>query len=213
MRKSSPLDRLINRTTQGLLAATVLQPERSWYLSDLAKHLRRRPSSLQQPLAALVSAGVLSRRKEGNRVYYRADADCPFLPELQGLIAKTVGLVDVLRKALQPLGAKLRVAFIHGSVAQCRERSASDVDLIVIGSAGLSELSPGLEAAEERLGRPVNASVFSPREFAAKLAAGDHFLRSVLDNEKLFIVGAPHDLEEAARRKPRRGPQDKQAGA
>jgi predicted transcriptional regulator len=81
MRKSSPIDPLLNKTTQGLLAATVLQPQRWWYLSDLAVHLRRRPSSLQRPLAALVSAGVLARRKEGNRVYFRADQDCPFLPE------------------------------------------------------------------------------------------------------------------------------------
>ena len=98
MRKSSPIDPLISKTVQGLLAATVLQPERSWYLSDLAKHLGRRPSSLQAPLASLAAAGILRRRKDGNRVYYQADPQCPFLRELQGIIAKTVGLADVLRE-------------------------------------------------------------------------------------------------------------------
>ncbi len=205
MRKASPIDPLLNKTTQGLLAATVLQPERWWYLSDLAKHLRRQPSSIQQPLAALVSAGILSRRKEGNRVYFQANSDCPFLPELQGLIAKTVGLVDVLRDALKPLRAQLQVAFIHGSVAKAREQPASDIDLIAIGSLGLSELSPALEAAEQRLGRPVNANVYSPEEFAKKLAAKNHFLCSVLDKEKLFVVGKANDLEKAAHRKARRG--------
>jgi predicted nucleotidyltransferase len=195
MRKSSPIDPLIKKTTQGLLAATVLRPERSWYLSDLAKHLRRRPSSLQEPLAALVSAGVLSRRKEGNRVYFQANPDCPFLPELQGLMAKTAGLVDVIRDALAPLKSQLEVAFIHGSVAASRERAASDIDLVVIGRAGLAELSPVLEKAEQRVGRPVNAIVYSPEEFAKKVAARNHFLRSVLDKEKLFVVGKPNDLE------------------
>jgi DNA-binding transcriptional ArsR family regulator len=195
MRKTSAVDRLINKTTQALLGATVLQPDRSWYLSDLAKHLRRRPSSLQQPLAALVSAGILTRRKEGNRVYFRTDPDCPFLPELQGLIAKTVGLVDVIRDSLSPLADQLEVAFIHGSVAKAREQAASDIDLIVIGSLGLAELSPVLEGAESRLGRPVNANVYSPAEFAKKLAAGNHFLRSVLGKKKLFVIGKPHDLK------------------
>jgi DNA-binding transcriptional ArsR family regulator/predicted nucleotidyltransferase len=213
MRKTSPIDPLINKTTQGLLAATVLQPDRWWYLSDLAKHLRRRPSSLQQPLAALVSAGILSRRKEGNRVYFQANAGCPFLPELQGLIAKTFGLVDVLRDALQPLKAHLEVAFIHGSVAPSREHSASDIDLIAIGSLGLSDLSPALETAEQRLGRPVNANVYSPQEFAKKLAAKNHFLCSVLDGEKLFVVGKANDLETVGQRKSRRGAQDQSAGA
>ena len=201
MRKSSPIDPLINRTTQGLLAATVLSPDRSWYLSDLAKHLRRRPSSLQEPLAALVSAGVLSRRKEGNRVYFQANPGCPFLPELQGLLAKTVGLVDVLRDALAPLGSRLGVAFIHGSVAASREHARSDVDLVAIGRAGLAELSPRLEKAEERLGRPVNASVYSPEEFAKKVSARNHFVCSVLGKHKLFVVGKPNDLERIAGRK------------
>ena len=92
MRKSSPIDPIINKTTQALLAATVLEPGRSWYLSDLAKHLSLSPSSLQRELAGLVQAGVLSRQRDGNRVYYRADPDCPFLAELQGLMAKTAGL-------------------------------------------------------------------------------------------------------------------------
>ena len=203
MRKSSPLDPLINKTTQGLLAATVLQPDRCWYLSDLASHLRRRPSSLQTPLAALVSAGILSRRKEGNRVYFQANPDCPFLPELEGLMAKTVGLVEVLREALVPLTDRLDVAFVHGSVARSSEGAASDVDLIAVGFLGLAELSPALGKAEERLGRSVNASVYSRQEFAKRLAAKNHFLCSVLDKEKLFVVGQPNDLERITGRKTR----------
>jgi len=203
MRKSNPIDPLINKTTQGLLAATVLQPDRWWYLSDLAKHLRRRPSSLQSPLFALVSAGILSRRKEGNRVYFQANLNCPFLPELQGLMAKTVGLVEVLCETFLPLKDRLEVAFIHGSVAKSSEVAASDIDVIAIGSLGLADLSPVLEKAEERLGRPVNASVYSPQEFAKKIAAKNHFLCAVLDKEKLFVLGEPNDLERIAGRKPR----------
>ena len=80
-----------------------------------------------------------------------------------------------------------------------------DIDVIAIGSLGLAELSPVLDKAEERLVRPVNANVYSPQEFASKLAAKNHFLRSVLDKEKLFVVGKPHDLERIAGRKSRRG--------
>jgi len=195
MRKSNPIDYLLSRTVQGLLAATLLQSDRWWYLSDLAKHLGRRPSSLQEPLASLVAAGVLRRRKDGNRVYFQADPECPFLPELRGLIAKTAGLVDVLREALLPLQNKITVAFVHGSVARAAERSASDVDLIVVGTLGLKQLAPALEAAEKRLARPVNASSYTPREFAEKLAAKNHFLQTVLKREKLFVFGNDHDLE------------------
>ncbi len=203
MRKSSPIDALLAKTTQGLLAATVLQPERWWYLSDLAKQMGRRPSSLQAPLASLVTAGILRRRREGNRVYYQADPDCPFRGELQGMIAKTVGLVEVLRDALAPLRSRIAVAFVHGSVASSQERSSSDVDLIVIGAVGPSKLAPVLDALEERLARPVNASVFTAEEFGGKVAAKNHFLRAVLNKERLFIIGTEDDLESIARRGPR----------
>ena len=199
MRKSSPLDSLISKTNQELLALLILQTDRWWYMSDLAQRLGRRPSSLQAPLASLVKSGILRRRKDGNRVYFQADPDCPFLPELQGILAKTIGLVDVLREYLEPLANSIRIAFVHGSVAKSKEKTTSDIDLIVIGSIGLKKLSPALEAAEERLARPVNASIYTEAEFFRKLAAENHFLRSVLDTEKLFIVGTEDDLEKAAR--------------
>ena len=151
MRTSSPIDSLLAKTTQGLLAATVLQPERWWYLSDLAKHMGRRPSSLQSPLTSLVTAGILRRRREGNRVYFQADPACPFRHELQGILAKTVGLFEVLQDALAPFQSRIVVAFVHGSVASGHQRPASDVDLIVIGTLGLSKLAPVLDAIEERL--------------------------------------------------------------
>lgn len=213
MRKASPLDTLFPKTTQGVLAATLLDPQRRWYLSDLARHLRRTPSSLQGPLAALVDSGILRREKEGNRVYFEVDPQCPFLSELQGIVAKTVGLVDVLRDALRPFSERITAAFVYGSVARSQERSSSDIDLMVIGTVGLSDIAPLLRQAEERLNRPVNATVYTIGEFAKKLAAGHHFVRSVLDKEKLFVLGSDHDLGKAASRRPRRASSHKQAGA
>src|SRR5262249_54481200 len=147
MRKSS-LDPLVPRVMQDLLAACCMSPQRAWYLSDLAKQLGRTPSSLQKPLAQLVRSGILKRWKDGNRVYFQADADCPFLAELTGVVAKTVGLVDVLRGTLSPYRRAIRVAFIYGSIARGIERSTSDVDLLIIADLGLRELSPALAKAE-----------------------------------------------------------------
>ncbi len=212
MRNTRAIDSLISRTTQGLLAATLLQPDRWWYLSDLAGHLHRRPSSLQRPLASLVSAGVLTRRKDGNRVYFRANPDCPFLPELQGLMAKTAGLVDVVRDLITPLEDQIVVAFIHGSLAAGREHATSDIDLIFVGSLGLSELSPILERAETLVGRPVNANVYSLVEFTQKLAAKNHFLCSVLDREKIYVIGTAYDLERISRSGPSGHAHDEQTG-
>jgi predicted nucleotidyltransferase len=201
MRKSTALDALLSRTTQGILSATLLQPDRWWYLSDLGKHLRRTPSSLQVPLAALTEAGVLRSRRDGNRIYYQANRECPLYPDLAGLVAKTVGLAEVLRACIQPVADRIVLAFVHGSVARSAERASSDVDLVVVGQVGLRELTPALQEAEARLGRAVNARVYGRPEFARKLRRRDHFLQSILAREKIFLLGSERDVEATAGRR------------
>ena len=213
MRKQRPIDALFSKSTQGLLAATILEPDRWCYLSDLAKQLQVTPSTLQQPLSSLVGAGILKRRKEGNRVYFQADSNCPFLAELQGLMMKTVGLFDVLRDALEPLSAKIESAFVYGSMARSEERSANDVDLMVIGTAGLAELSPLLAKAEEKLRREINATCYTPDELRRKVEAKNHFLTAVLQKEKMFIIGDADDLGRLTKRRASRQAPDKQVRA
>ncbi|OFV84123.1 MAG: hypothetical protein A2W26_11785 [Acidobacteria bacterium RBG_16_64_8] len=179
-----------------LLATTLLGPDRWWYLSDLAKRLGVGPSSLQRELASLVGAGILSRKRESNRVYYKANEESPLLPELRGLAAKTSGLAVVLRDALAGLVRRIMVAFVYGPMARAEERPGSEVDLLIVGKISLSDLSPRLRRAEAQLGREVNVTAFGPEEFAAKAGSGNHFLRAVLRREKMFVVGDQRDLED-----------------
>ena len=197
MRKSPPIDALFPAVRQEVLAATLMHGERWWYLSDLATALDRTPSSLQRELARLTGAGILETRQEANRTYYRPDADCPLLADLTGLVAKTVGVADVLRRAIAPLAPRIEWALIYGSLARGEEISASDVDLLVIGEVNLADLARPLKAAEKQLARPVNPSIFLRREFAAKLRAGHHFARSLVSGEKLFLLGEPREFAKA----------------
>ena len=197
MRKSPVIDALFPAVRQEVLAATLMHPDRWWYLSDLAAHLRRSPSSLQRELSQLVAAGILETRQEANRTYYRPNADCPLLPELTGLIAKTVGIADVLRVALAKFAEHIEWAFLYGSIARGEEISESDVDLLVIGAVKLSDLAGPLKAAERQLGRPINPTIFPRREFAAKLRAGHHFVRSLVAGDKHFLFGEPREFAKA----------------
>jgi len=178
----------------------LLHPQREWYLSDMAAHLGVRPSSLQRTLAAFTRATILQRRVNGNRVYYRAEPTCPILGELTGILTKTVGIAAPLQNALAPFCDQIRVAFIHGSVAEGREQADSDVDLIIVGEVPNSDLAFALRSAREKLSREVNFTRYTPKEFAAKVKNGHHFLTSVLDKPRIFLVGGEHELAEAAGR-------------
>lgn len=213
MRKSPLLSPLFSHTMQAVLAATILRPHHEWYLSDLAGHLKVRPSSLQRALATLTEAGILCRRADGNRIYYGVNPDCPILPELAGILTKTIGIVEPLREALVPLKKQIVLAFIHGSIAESREQSESDIDLIVVGDVASADLAVALRRPQETLGRPINATRYSLLEFQSKIVGGHHFLSSVLQKPKMFVIGGEDDLERIARGKARGGRAHQQAGA
>ncbi len=191
-----------------VLAATLTQPDKWWYLSELAQFLRTTPSSLQRELKSLVDGGILQQRREGTRIYYKAETRSPVFPELRGLVEKTAGLLPTLQQALEPFQGRIDCAFVYGSVARRQEHALSDVDLLVIGAVGLAELAPALRKTETRLGREVNVTSYSVGEFENKVAAKDHFLTAILRGPKEFVKGNQRDLDEVIGKPRRPAPSD-----
>jgi len=198
----SSLDAVIPVLRQLILAELLVRESRPLYRVELARKLGVSPSSLQRPLQAMAQTGLLLAHKRGREVHYEVDPDNPLVPELRSLLRKSHGLLDVLRSAVEPFADRTRVAFVYGSMASGTERPSSDVDLMVIGDATLSELSPSLHGAEAILGRPVNAKLYSPATLRDMAARRNHFLLAVLEKPKLFVVGAQDELEEIVGRRP-----------
>jgi DNA-binding transcriptional ArsR family regulator len=206
MRKNSILDALFPRTRQNILATLLLSPERRWYLSNLAHHLKVPPSSLQRELASLAGAGILCRETDGNRVYYQANPSHPLLPELQSLFAKTVGLADKVWDTLRPLGEHIDLAFIFGSVARGERTAHSDVGVLIVGSVGMADLALPLRELERALRIPVNVTHLTAAELRDKRTRNNHFLQTVLRGRKIFLKGSEHELTDTAD-----GPKDQNA--
>ena len=203
MRTRKGADALFPETRKRILAALFMQADREWFASDLARHLKVPKTSLQRELEHLHSAGIIQRRVEGKHVYYRADRENPIFPELKGIMAKTAGLVEVIREVLRPMAKRIDIAFIYGSVARSEESPKSDVDLLVVGEVGLSDLALPLQMASGTLAREVNPTVYGRAEFERK-AATESFVSAILDKEKLFVVGTENDLERAVGKPKRR---------
>jgi DNA-binding transcriptional ArsR family regulator len=195
MRNTKPLDALMPKTRQGILAALLGQPDKTWYVSELARRIGVPPSSLQRELEGLTQAGILKTYRQGRMVYFQANADSPIFPDLRSLLLKTAGLADVLADALNPLADRVRVAFVYGSMASGSEQSDSDIDLMLIGTLTPAELAIPLREARGLLGRDINPTVYSPAEFLEKRKAGNPFLTRVLDKPKLFVVGNSYELD------------------
>jgi predicted nucleotidyltransferase len=138
----------------------------------------------------LVLAGVLTRDARGREIYYRANRACPIFAELYGLVLKTVGLADVLRATLTPLHDDIRLAVVYGSQAAGTATSASDVDVLVVGTVEEIALHKAVAQAETQLARTVNYTLLSPREFARRRRERGGFVPRVLAGPTIPILGS-----------------------
>jgi len=160
---------------------------------ELARRSGVNESALRQELRKLKRLGLVRARRAGNRVYYRSNTDHPLYLEIHRLVLKTGGLVDVIGEALK--GARIKVAFVFGSVADGKATVSSDVDLMVVGSLGLRELTSLLAGTAEKLGREINPHVLTEVEYQERIERADHFVTNVLSGPKLFLVVSQDDLE------------------
>ena len=149
--------------------------------------------TVRQELERLTKVGLIASHMDGNRRYYTAREDHPLYPEIRGLVLKTSGLADVLRRALEK-EKRIDVAFIFGSLAQAREQAHSDIDLLVIGDIGLRDVSKLLSGMANKVGREINPKVFRPNEFRRHKRTGDHFLVRVLAEPRIFVIGNENEL-------------------
>lgn len=195
------IDWLFPRVRKKVLTLLLMDAQRRWHLRDIVRTVGCGVSTVRRELTGLTACGIVTATRDGNRLYYQASTACPIYVELASLIRKTSGLADVLRAAMETLGPRVRVVFVYGSQALHDVRSSSDVDVMVIGEAGFGEVVNALHNSQETIGREINPTVYSTKEFCEKVSAGHHFLRAVLNGPKLFLIGNNHELGELAKQR------------
>jgi predicted nucleotidyltransferase len=193
--KASLGDALFSGVQQRVLGALFAAPDKSFYRNELMRLTGSGKGALQRELDRLAQAGLVTVREVGNQKHYQANGAAPIFDELRGIVVKTFGVADVLRKALRPLAKGIRVAFVYGSVAKRTDTARSDIDLFVVSEKlQYADLFEHLLAAEKALGRKVNPTVHSPAELARKRKAGESFVTRVLEQPKIFILGGEDEL-------------------
>jgi len=165
---------------------------RELHVRELERQSGLADATIRQELKKLTRLGVIVARQDGNRTYYRANVEHPLYPDIRNLVRKTSGLTDVLRDALGE--AEIQIAFVFGSVASGAEKATSDVDLMVIGAISLRQLSKRLSGLATKLGREINPHALTPAEFARRIKGREHFITSVLETPRLFVIGSEDEL-------------------
>jgi len=195
-RKNNLGTTLFGKARRGILSLLYGHADEEYYLRQIARTTGIGIGPVQRELKQLTDSGIIQRRIHGRQVYYKANPDSPIFKELKSLITKTAGIADTLRNALSPSAGRVKVAFVFGSIASGHEDKASDIDMMVVGDISFGDVVSLLSSAEEKLGREINSVVYPIAEFKQKVRDDHHFVKTVLEGEKIFLIG---DEDELAR--------------
>ncbi len=183
-------DALFSGTRQRVLGLLFGNPSRSYYAKELIRLADGGSGAVQRELERLTQSGLVTVRAIGNQKHYQANADSPVFVELCAVARKTFALADPLRDALARLAPRMQGAFVFGSVTKREDTAASDVDLMIIADKlSYGELLEALEPLADSIGRRVNPTVLSRREWVKRLGARSAFATRLMAQPKIWVVG------------------------
>lgn len=196
--KMGMLDPLFSKTRQRILGFLFGQPDRRFFANELIALAGSGSGAVQRELRRLSDSGLVTVERSDGRTYFRANPRAPLFAELCSMMLKTVGLADPVRTALGRLRSRIRFAAIYGSVAKGAESARSDIDLLVVSNdLTLEALYAAIAAAERKLARKINVTLYTEDEYRARRSDRTSFLSRVLAAEHIPLIGSNHGIAAA----------------
>jgi predicted nucleotidyltransferase len=181
---------LRSKARQRLLAYYFTNPTARRHLRDLAERLGIDPSNLSKELGRLETEGLFRSDVSGRQKYFQLNREYALFDEVRGIVTKTIGAVPLIAQSLKKIEG-LGEAYLYGSFARNQQDMASDIDVLVIGVPREDILAEAMRKLERRLGREINYTVLTPKEFETRRARKDAFLENVWQNKRVALLGAP----------------------
>ena len=197
---TSEMDRLFgSKTRVSLLSKLLLNADRSFYIRELSRQLNIPYGMLYKEVKNLFSLGVVVEEKKGKVTLVSINKGLPYFADLKGLMVKTVGLGDVLKRKFSELKG-VRYALVYGSFAGGKETGRSDVDLLVVGDVTEEEVITVVDSVEKEVGREINYVLWSEGEFVKRVRYRHHFLTDVVGKPVIMVVGEEDGFRRAVKK-------------
>lgn len=204
------IDRLMGSGARvDLLWVYLVNPDRWLGLRELERLTGRALRDVQRNTEILAEAGLIessaplgieaatvrSKEPEVSVRRYRLNQSHPWIPAIRMLLENSIGSLYVLREELSRVDG-IEVAFVFGSYATSEQTPESDIDLMIIGKHTLKTISALINKLEKRTNREINVITYSPEFWAESFRDRNHFVTSLMESPKVFLIGDQAGLEK-----------------
>lgn len=186
-------DLITSKTRTKLLFLFLDNPSDMYHVREVVRRVKEEINAVRRELIYLEKKGILTREPRANRVYYYLDKSYPFYYDLLYLNAKMTGLGAEIIKNRIKLG-KIKFAMLSGKFARKIRENPEDVDLLVVGTVVVQELSVLIRAEEASRKHEVNYTVMTEEEFLFRKRRRDPFITAIIYGSRVMLVGDEEQL-------------------
>jgi hypothetical protein len=151
-----------SRTRIKLLTRFFFNPNTRSYLRELANEFNVSTNSVREELNQLIQTKLLTSKKSGRQVFYKANQNHPLFPELKSMVGKVMGIDQVVDGIVTRLG-DLELAFLLDDYAEGKDTGI--VDLLLVGNIDQYHLNDLSRKTERYINRKIRSLVMSREEY------------------------------------------------
>lgn len=176
-----------------ILNLMFLNPDKKYYLTELAKILGKEPTAYQKHVEGFIKEGIFHEERIGNMRFFWLNKEYSLYDEIRSIVSKTIGLEAKLKSTFEEVGS-IEIAFIFGSFATDRFNQNSDIDLFIVGSEDDNMIIKKITELEDEISRKINYHVYSKQEILKKKDIQDSFIYNILHREIILLKGDINEL-------------------
>jgi len=163
------------------------------HVRGLVRILNEEINAVRRELMNLEKAGILKSKKEGNRVVYRVNKECPIIYDLRAIFYKESEKGEKIMEIAKGIEGVEVVVLTESFIKKKHERD-TDVDFLFIGKMKVKDLTNAVALLEKETGRVIRFSAITKEDFDFARKKREPFLMNILEHDKIVLFGQIADL-------------------
>lgn len=175
-----------SKTRFTLLKLLCRNPEKEYFLRELARLLNSQLNSVRREVANLESVGIVheTTTTDPKKKFYKLNTNFVLIKEISSLITKSELLAEKnLVGHIKEMG-NIDLCILTGALLGVE----SPCDILLVGRVAKEELARLIKKFEIELDKAIAYTILTPDEYKQRKALTDKFLFSVLESKKMVPI-------------------------